>query len=128
MHYQWVLIYDKHLKHLICLGYWRTKQWKSLVWTKEARANVNLMKSLQSWRGKRIFMKWSFCVVCKFCLDFMLHEQKYNVKSNFKVPSFNVNLSLCQFRLSENPFQNNENCESSITTIYQSKISKIYIR
>ena len=31
--------YDKHFKHLICLGYWRTKQWKSLVWENEAKAN-----------------------------------------------------------------------------------------
>ena len=54
----------------------------------------------------------------------MLHKQKYNVKNNFKVPSFNVNLSLCPSRLSQNPFQNNKNCESSVTTIYQSEIIK----
>ena len=34
----------------------------------------------------------------------------------------------CPSRLCRNPFQNNENCESSITIMYQSKISKIYIR
>ena len=34
----------------------------------------------------------------------------------------------CPSRLCRNPFQNNENCESSITIIYQSEISKIYIR
>ena len=40
MHCHWVLIDDKHLNRLICLGYWRTKQWKCLVWTKEAKANM----------------------------------------------------------------------------------------
>ena len=48
-HCQWVLIYGKHLKRLICLGYWRTKQLKCLVWTNEANANINSVESLQSW-------------------------------------------------------------------------------
>ena len=38
-HCQWVLIYDNHLKRLICLGYWRTKHWTFLVWADEAKAN-----------------------------------------------------------------------------------------
>ena len=31
----------KYLKRLICLGYWRTKQWKCLAWEKEAKTNLN---------------------------------------------------------------------------------------
>ena len=37
-------------------------------------------------------------------------------------------ICICPSRLSQNPFQNNKNCESCITTIYQLEIPKIYIR
>ena len=59
--------------------------------------------------------------MCKFSLDFRkisYFVSKNIVKSNFKVPSFNVNLSICPSRLSQNPFQNNENCGSFIRTSY----------
>ena len=43
-----------------------------------------------------------------------------------QVPSFNVNLSICPSHLPQNPFQNNENCDSCITAIYQLEFWKLY--
>ena len=36
VHYQFVQIFDEHLKCLIYLGYWRTKHWKYLVFEEDA--------------------------------------------------------------------------------------------
>ena len=41
---------------------------------------------------------------------------------------YHVSMLTHPSRISQNPFQNNKSLESSITTIYQSEISKIYIR
>ena len=41
---------------------------------------------------------------------------------------YHLSILTCLSRVSQNPFQNNKSCESSITTIYQSEISKICIR
>ena len=51
---QWILIYAKHLKRLICLGYWRTKHWRFLVWENEAK-QIWWDQSLRSWQGKSIY-------------------------------------------------------------------------
>ena len=37
MHCRFVQIFDKYLKRLICLGYWRTRHWKYLLSEKEAK-------------------------------------------------------------------------------------------
>ena len=37
-------MFDKDLNHLIYLGYWSTKHWKSLVSKKDAKANTNLVE------------------------------------------------------------------------------------
>ena len=39
-----------------------------------------------------------------------------------------ISMLTCLFRLSQNPFQSNKNCESCIRSIYQLEISKICIR
>ena len=44
MHCRFVQIFDKDLKSLIYLGYWRTKYWKYLVFEKDAKADINLVE------------------------------------------------------------------------------------
>ena len=38
------LIFDKDLKRLIYLGYWKIKHWKYLVFEKEAKLSINLVE------------------------------------------------------------------------------------
>ena len=44
MHCRFMQILDKDLKCLICLGCWRTKHWKYLVFEKDAKAGINLVE------------------------------------------------------------------------------------
>ena len=104
---------------------------------KQKQTQILWNESLRSWRGKIIFYKssswkWSFRLVCKFSSHFRkiscFISKNILSKVVLKYNVFNVNLPICPSRLSQNPFQINENCESSIRTIYQSEISKLYIR
>ena len=44
MHCGFVQVFDKDLKRLIYLGYWRTKHAQYLVFEKDAKANINLVE------------------------------------------------------------------------------------
>ena len=37
-------IFDKDLKRLTYLGYWRTKHWRYLVFGKDAKVDINLVE------------------------------------------------------------------------------------
>ena len=56
---QWVLSYGKRLKRLIYVGYYRTKQYKCLVFEKESKANVNWFerKSAKLRKVREYFIK-----------------------------------------------------------------------
>ena len=44
VHCWFAQIFDKVLKCLIYLGYWRTKYWKYLVFGKDAKAHINFVE------------------------------------------------------------------------------------
>ena len=74
VHYRFVQIFDKDLKCLIYLGYWKTKHWKYLVFENDAKADINLVELMQNWVGKKIILSpkieveiFSY-IICK--LDF----------------------------------------------------------
>ena len=92
------------------------------------------LKVKRDWKVKRIFYKsqnWKlrFCLVCKFSLDFIniLSFISKNILSKV-ILQYHVSILTCPSRVTQNPFQNNKNCESSVTFMYQSEILKICIR
>ena len=58
VHCRFVQIFDKDLKCLIYLGYWRTKHWKYLVFEKDAKADTNLVVQLKSKFSAALFVNW----------------------------------------------------------------------
>ena len=58
LHCWFVQIFDKDLKCLIYLGYWRTKHWKYLVFEKDAKADTNLVVKLKSKFSAALFVNW----------------------------------------------------------------------
>ena len=80
LHCWFVQIFDKDLKCLIYLGYWRTKHWKYLVFEKDAKADINLVEKLKSKFSAILFANWiskishvlSFFFACEWC-RFVVH-------------------------------------------------------
>ena len=65
----------------------------------------------------------------KFSLDFRNTSCIISKNISSKVIlKCHISMLTCLFRLSQNPFQSNKNCESCIRSIYQLEISKICIR
>ena len=66
--------------------------------------------------------------MCKFSLDFRNTSCIISKNISSKVIlKYHISMLTCLFRLSQNPFQSNKNCESCITSTYQLEISKICI-
>ena len=63
VHYWWVQIFDKNLKHLIYLDYWRIKHWKCLVCQKNGKTedvrkyfvNPKIENDVSGWRVNSLF-------------------------------------------------------------------------
>ena len=74
-------------------------------------------------------MEINFWLVFRSSLDFrnISYFMSKNILSKV-ISKYHVSMLTCPSRVSQSPFQNNKSCESSITTIYQSEISKIFLR
>ena len=63
VHYWWVQIFDKNLKHLIYLDYWRIKHWKCVVCQKNGKTedvrkyfvNPKIENDVSGWRVNWLF-------------------------------------------------------------------------
>ena len=44
VHYRFVQVFDKDLKRLIYLDYWRTKHLKYFLYEKDAKTDINLVE------------------------------------------------------------------------------------
>ena len=96
MHCRFVQIFDKDLKCLIYLGYWRKKHWKYLVFEKDAKADINLVElklQRKHFVNPKIEIEVFRYIICSLdfknisCTLFLLHGKTMNSVVSWYIPS-----------------------------------------